>query len=130
MSQENVEETIVALERATLDRWSKGDPHGFIENAVDEVTYFDHVTQTRVDGVSALKEHMAQFVGVVNVPRYEMPNVKVRSFGDIAVLTFNWETYSGDDELTSRWNATEVYLRSGDQWKYLHIHWAPITAPA
>lgn len=26
-----VEETIIALERAAMDRWAKGDPDGFIE---------------------------------------------------------------------------------------------------
>ena len=44
-------------------------------------------------------------------------------------ILINWETYSGDGELTSRWNATEVYRRIEDQWKYIHIHWAPIVAP-
>ena len=128
MSSEKIEATILALERAALDRWSKGDPYGFIENAVDDVTYFDHVTKSRVDGIAALKDHMQQFIGKVDVPRYEMPNVRVRSYGDTAVLTLNWETYSGDGELTSRWNATEVYRRSDDKWKYVHIHWAPIVA--
>ena len=126
MNSQNVEETIVTLERAVLNRWCKGDPYGFIENAVDDVTYFDHVTKTRIDGIVALKNHMHQFVDKVAVPRYEMPNVKVGVYGNVAVLTFNFNTYSGEGKPTSRWNATEVYRRSEDQWKFVHMHWAPV----
>jgi Domain of unknown function (DUF4440) len=82
------------------------------------------------DGIAALKEHARQFVGKVSVPRYEMPNVKIRTNGDMAILRFNWETYSADSELTSRWKATEVFIRSDEHWKYAHIHWAPINRKA
>jgi hypothetical protein len=126
MSPKDVEETIVALERAALDRWCTGDPYGFVESSDDGVTYFDHVTESRVDGVAALREHMRRFVGEVDVPSHEMPNARVRVHDDVAVLTFNWETYSADGELTSRWNATEVFLRRDGRWRYIHIHWAPI----
>lgn len=34
-------ETIIALERAALDRWGKGDPKGFLETYAPDVTYFD-----------------------------------------------------------------------------------------
>lgn len=32
---------VIALERAALDRWGKGDPKGFLEIYAPEVTYFD-----------------------------------------------------------------------------------------
>ena len=128
MSRDRIEETIVALERAALDRWCKGDPDGFVDNAIEDVTYFDHVTKNRVNGIAALRDHMRQFVGKVDVPRYEMPNVNVRLEEHVAILTFNWETYSSTGELTSRWNATEVFVRIEQRWKYAHIHWAPVTA--
>jgi ketosteroid isomerase-like protein len=127
MTSNEVEAAIIALERAMLDRWCNGDPHGIIDNAIDDVTYYDHVTQTRIDGIAALREHALQFVDKVDVPRYEMPNPKVRMDANTAILTFNWITYSRNGELTSRWNATEVFVRSDDQrWRYAHLHWAPI----
>ena len=48
-----------------------------------------------------------QFVGKVAVPRSDMPNIKLRLGG---------------------WNATEVLVRSEEQWKYAHVHWAQIAA--
>jgi hypothetical protein len=76
MSADAIKESIVSLERAALDRWCKGDPYGFVDNSLDEVTYFD-VTTDRVDGLAALKQHVLQFVGKIDVPRYAMPNVNL-----------------------------------------------------
>ena len=91
------------------------------------MTYYDHVTRTRIDGIAALKDHARQFVDKVDVPRYDMPEPPGPADGNIAVLTFNWITYSRDGELTSRWNATEVFVRTeGHGWKYAHLHSAPI----
>ena len=129
MNQENAEETVIALERAVLERWCKGDPFGYSENAAADITYFDHITKTRVDGIAAVKGHLGQFEGKVDVASSKMPNPKVRLHGNIAILTFNWETYSSDGKPTSRWNATEIYRRNDDQWKYIHMHWSQITAP-
>ena len=32
-------EAIIAIERASLDRWGKGDPQGYLESYAPEVTY-------------------------------------------------------------------------------------------
>src|SRR5262249_54934932 len=40
---------VMALERAALDRWGKGDPSGFLETYASEITYFDPATERRVD---------------------------------------------------------------------------------
>lgn len=128
MSPDKVEETILTLERAALDRWCKGDPYGFVNNAVEDVTGFDHVTKDRIDGIAALKDHVRQYVGKIDVPAYKMQNVKVKVHGNVAVLAFNWETYSREGELTSRWNATEILVRREEHWKYMHSHWSPIIA--
>lgn len=124
MNHENVQETIIALEREALTRWCKGDPFGFSDGAADDVSYFDHISEARVDGIAALKQHLRQFEGKVNVPRFEMPNARVRLHNDMAVLTFNWHTYSLDGALTSRWNASEVYSRGDGEWKLVHAHWS------
>ena len=34
-------ETIIALERAGLDRYGNGDPKGYLETYAPEITYFD-----------------------------------------------------------------------------------------
>ncbi len=68
MNQANLDETMITLERAVLERRCKGDPFGFVDHAADDVTDFDHVSQARVDGIAALKSHVHRFVGQVDVP--------------------------------------------------------------
>ena len=38
---EKVAATVLAMERAALDRWCQGDPSGFLEITAPEVVYFD-----------------------------------------------------------------------------------------
>ena len=54
---------IIAIERAALDRWGRGDPQGYLETYADEVTYFDPVAATRIDGLDAMKAYYAPFAG-------------------------------------------------------------------
>jgi ketosteroid isomerase-like protein len=75
-----------------------------------------------------LKDHLRQYEGKVDVPRYEIPNASVRLHGNLAVLTFNWHSYSSDGVVTSRWNTTEVYRSDDGRWKLVHAHWADIKA--
>ncbi len=124
MSNEQTEQEIIELERAALDCWARGDPYGFLGDAADDVTYFDHMTAHRMDGLAAVKEHLKIFVGTVDVKRHELVNPQVRLFGEIAVLTLNWHTFTADGEPESRWNATEVYQRTGETWQRLHVQWA------
>src|SRR4051794_34796559 len=68
---------VIALERAALDRWGKGDPKGFLETYAPEITYFDPATQRRVDGHAAMTEYLLPITGKVKVARYEMIGPKV-----------------------------------------------------
>jgi len=81
---------IIALERAALDRWSRGDPTGFLEISAPDVVYFDPLLDLRLDGRDALAAHYEPFRGKIHISRYEMDNTKVQFAGDAAVLTFNF----------------------------------------
>jgi ketosteroid isomerase-like protein len=126
MSDKKAEDAVVALERTVLDRWGKGDPWVYAENAADDVTYFDHLTDSLRVGLEELKAHIPAYEGKVNVPRYEIDRQHISVEGDLAVSVFNWYTYSADGQVTSRWNATEVFRRVDGQWKYVHMHWARV----
>ena len=126
--QTDVAQTIIAMERAALDRSGKGDPQGFLEIMASDQTYFDPVTEKRLDGQSDLKQYMAPFTGKIRIERVEMIDPKVQTSGDIAVLTFNLNDYGaqlGDGpKTTARWNSTEVYQRINRSWKIIHSHWS------
>src|SRR5438045_9347513 len=103
---------ILMLERAVLDRWGKGDPGGFLELYAADITYFDPVTSTRIDGHQAMANYYRPWAGKIQIARYEMLNPHVVVGGNMAVLTYTLVNYIRDaDEIElggSRWNRKTV----------------------
>jgi len=121
-------ESIIALERGALDRWGKGDPKGYYELMAAGETYFDPTTAKRVDGLDALRAHIAPFDGKIAIDHYEMIDPEVQRDGNVAVLTFNLDDsgarIAGVDQGTQHWNSTEVFQRIDGKWKIVHSHWS------
>ena len=119
---------VIAVERAALDRWGRGDPQGFLETYAPDVTYFDPMQATRVDGLEAMKELLAPIAGKIKIHRYEMQNAKVQHHGDIAVLTYNVVNFikdsDGPEKAGTRWNSTTVFRRDSGRWRTIHSHWS------
>jgi hypothetical protein len=122
MNKNGISSTIIAMERAGLDRWIKGDPGGFLEICAPDIVYFDPYRERRIDGLDELTQLYKSFWGQVQLDRYELLNPLVQVVGDAAVLTFNYVSYKGEKE--SRWNCTEVYRRHGDEWQIIQTHWS------
>ncbi len=119
---------IIALERGALDRWGKGDPQGYYDIMAGDVSYFDPISEKRLDGLAALKAHVAPFAGKISIERSDLINPQVRRDGNIAILTFNLvdtgAQIAGGPKGTARWNSTEVYQRLEGKWKIVHSHWS------
>ena len=121
---------VVAMERAALDRWGKGDPQGYLEIMADELTYFDPTQEKRVDGRAALMKMLEPLTGKIKVARFDMIDPKVQPHGDAALLTFNLVSYvtqpDGQERAVARWNSSELYGRVDGQWRIVHSHWSYI----
>ncbi len=114
---------LIETEKAALDRWGKGDPDGFLEICAPDVVYFDPGCEKRVDGLPALAALYNSFRGKVHFDRYELINPNVQISGDLAVMSFNFISYTGKQPL--RWNCTEAYRREPDgQWRIIQTHWS------
>ena len=131
-----IAQTIISLEHQALNTWNRGDVEGQLRFYADDVTYFDPITAARLDGWAAVAEYLRTvWTGKVNIPRYEMMNEQVITTGtDLAVLTYNLVNYGrdtdGSEMPTTRWNATQVYRRIGEQWRVVHVHWSFTRHPA
>lgn len=124
----SIADTIIALEKAALEKWNQGDLSGYLNLSADDVTYFDPSLELRLDGLDSLKKYYEPVKGLVNVTRYEMINPKVAATRSMAVLTFNLHSYTADS--VSKWNCTEVYrLELNGQWKIVHTHWSLLSKP-
>ena len=127
-NRESVQDQILMLERAALDRWGAGDPDGFLETYAADVTYFDPVTAARIDGREAMGAYYRPWIGKIKVDRYEILNPSAVVTDNIAVLTYNLVNFlreaDGTERLLNRWNSTAVYQRHGTEWKIVHSHWS------
>ena len=126
MNTNDVAAEIIAMERAALDRWGNGDPSGFLEICADDVVYFDPFVERRIDGLQQLTKYYEPARGKIRTDRYELLNPHVQQSGDVAVLTFNYISWT--DDKTSRWNCTEVYRRDDEGWRIIQTHWSQTQA--
>ena len=119
---------IIALERAALDRWGRGEPAGFTERYAADVSYFDPLTAARIDGHSAMADYYRPWTGKIFISRYEMLNPNVVVDGTMALLTYNLVNYVRDENagetVGSSWNSTVVYQQRGGTWQTIHSHWS------
>lgn len=113
---------IIAMERAALERWGKGDPSGFLEISSPDVVYFDPMLERRLEGLDALTRLYEAVRGKVHLARHELLNPKVQCCGEAAVLTYNFVGESGGE--TAYWNCTEVYRRTPAGWRIVQTHWS------
>lgn len=121
--EKTIEQTIISMEKKALERWNNGDPSGFLEISDKDVVYFDPFTEIRLDGLEKLTALYESIRGKIKVDKYEMLNAKVQSVNQMAVLTFNLISYSGNS--SSKWNCTEVYrLFDNKEWKIIQTHWS------
>jgi ketosteroid isomerase-like protein len=125
-SQHDPASALVDIERAALERWGHGDPGGFIELAADDIVYFDPFVEARVNGRQAFVELMESIRGQVKVDRFEILAPRVHACDGMAMLTFNFVSWTGPEE--SRWNATEIYRKGAGGWRLVHQHWS-LTRP-
>jgi ketosteroid isomerase-like protein len=65
---------------------------------------------------------------------YRNPQTIVSDGGDLAVLTYNLNSFVGDEaggeKLHVSWNCTEVYSRIEANWRIVHSHWSFTQHPA
>ncbi len=127
ISQNEVESTLIEMEKTALARWCNGDPSGFLEINAKDVVYFDPFIEKRLDGFNELSNLYESLRGKIFADKFEMVNPKVQLGKDIAVLTFNFNSWDNNKEF--RWNATEIYqLQLDNSWKIIHSHWS-LTKP-
>lgn len=132
-----ITETILSLELGINERWNKGDVDGALEMYSEDVTYFDPITEMRIEGRKAVAEYFRQFFeGRLNILRNEFPNpqVIISDGGDLAVLHYNLvnivQDGQGGEKQGTSWNSTQVYRLINGQWCVVHVNWSFTRHPA
>jgi len=122
---ENVEQDILAKERQALDRWSAGDPLGFVVNFANDATYFDDIAaHTRLNGLEEIKKYLVSLEGKIPAHNYKIVDPKVQVFGGVAILTLRYHGSTAEGQPLPQWKATSVYNFNNDDWEVVHAHWS------
>jgi len=83
-----------------------------------------------IEGLEAYKAYLKQFEGKINYQISEFIDPKIKRFGNLAVLTYNYRDAKTDanDSISEQWfwNTTEVYCLLDSEWKIIHTHWSYI----
>lgn len=124
-----IKNAILKLEVSLNERWSTGDSSGFLDCYHDDITYFDPVVENQLVGRTAVVEHLTKLYKNPNIVRNEYlnPHVIVSVACDIAVLSYNLNTFvlddAGKEKLLRAWNSTEVYKMFEGKWRIVHSNW-------
>jgi len=123
-----MQEIIMSLENGAMERWRNGDPWGWIDISADDIIYVDPGLTKPIEGIEAYKNYLKQFEGKIYYQISEFINPKVKRFGDLAVLTYNYRDAKTDEYGSVKeqwlWNTTEVYCNKDGEWKIIHTHWS------
>ncbi len=117
-----VERELIAMERASMEGWLKGDSGPMLAASDPDITLFHVMTQQRVDGSAAVKALYEPYAGRPLFDSYQIENPKVQAGSDMAILTYRLVTHNGT--ATNTYNATEVYQKKKSGWRVIHSHFS------
>ena len=128
---------ILAIDKGINERWNKGDVDGALESYSEDVTYFDPLTEKRLEDKKAVDAYFRQFFeGKLNILRNEFlnPQVIISEDGDLAVLSYNLINFvadgNGGEKPGKTWNSTQIYRFIDGKWRVVHANWSFTRHPA
>lgn len=127
---QTVENKIMKLEKGAMERWRRGDPWGWTDISAESIIYIDPGLTKPIEGLEAYKKYLKQFEGKINYQISEFIDPRVKRYGNLAVLTYNYRDaktkVDGSIFEEWHWNTTEVYGLINGEWKIIHTHWSYI----
>ncbi len=119
-----LEELTALANEALTPYFDDSDTSKYARLFARDATYFDPNSSGRLEG-NAIGELFAAYAGSIPPDRFEILDPDVTIHGDVAVFTYNLDTFSREDgSVTSRWNTTEIPERSADGCDMTHAHWS------
>lgn len=101
-----------------------------LSSLADDYTEFNPDYPTRLDGKELAMRMLSVTPDVVSVVS-EMQNAKVQTYGDTAILTYNFVGMNrgADGKLKpNSAKSTRVYVRQNNRWMLVHANFAPVAA--
>jgi hypothetical protein len=95
------------------------------EIRVEGVTYYSVEQESLLVGRQTLLEMYGPPANKIFYDHFELINPTVQTFPDVAVLSFDFASFTTADnsQLRTRWRSTYVWARLDAGWRIVHIHW-------
>jgi uncharacterized protein (TIGR02246 family) len=124
---ENVEQALLKLEREWAEALVKADMAALDRLMADDwsMTTWNGQTQTKAQSIEEIKS------GVVKFETANVDNLKIRTFGDVAVVTLSQTEKSknkGKDS-SGRYLYTDVWVKRNGQWQAVATHGTKVEQP-
>lgn len=125
--QQKIANEIIALEKAALDKYYKGDMSGYLNLwSKKNFTYFDANTVLRIDKYEEVADFLNKYVaGRMYADSYEFVSPRVQIGADMAVLTY--QLHADTTLIEMHYNVIEVFQKEDVEWKVIHSTWDLIT---
>jgi hypothetical protein len=114
---------LIALEKAALDKWFKGDTSGYETLwSTRSFSYFDAAVTERVDDHQKISEFLQTIEGKLFADSYDFRSPRVQAGTDMAVLTY--QLYAKTNLIDMEYNVIEVFQKEADAWRVIHSAWS------
>lgn len=122
---DQVAETVIAIVKDGLERLRNGDPRGITDICAEDVTYYSVEHDSLLVGRQTLVEMYGPPTNQTYYDHFDLINPTVQTHGDVAVLAFDFASFTTEDnsQMRTRWRSTYVLARFDAGWRILHIHW-------
>lgn len=124
---ENVEQAIAQLEREWVEAGVKGDIAALDRILADDwlMTSWDNQTVPKAQSLEEVKS------GAYKPESINLDNIKVRAFGDVAVVTLSQtekSKYKGQDS-SGHYLYTDVWVKRNGKWQVVATHGSKVAQP-
>lgn len=119
-----IAQQIVALERAALDKWFKGDTSGYNELwSRDSFSYCDGAFTERIDDHKTIEDFLSKVQGKLFADSYKFCHPRVQIFGDTAILIY--QLFADTTLIDMNYNCIEIFHKENDgKWRVVHSTWS------
>lgn len=123
--EDQVKAAVIAIVKDGLEKLRNGDPRGITDACAEGVTYYSVEQDSLLVGRQALVELYGPPTNQTYYDHFDLINPTVQTHGDVAVIAFDFASFSTEDDsqLRTRWRGTYVLARFDAGWRILHIHW-------
>lgn len=116
------------MEKITMaaEKWSKGDPMGYVECAAKDIVWLDELGALKpISGSEALKQYLEPYRGQIPAHKFELLDPLFQVFDDIVIVTYRYQGIF-DGEPANPWKVTSVYRYVNGDWLSVHENWTEI----